>query len=177
MPKYRPGNLNLAQFWLRLPLEMKELNQLLNHNLSKMGKKKGREKRKKNQNPVWCCSRNQEIRNQCVYSNFLDSLPCFLTGRRIKQSPVWRCDQCQPTALTSHWHTGWKTSGAKPPWDFHPPKNHQEKQVWGRASTKFCPKCDPFIHSCGAEELLPTLQSPQDILSLRTCQKRTVWSQ
>lgn len=47
MPKYRPGNLNLAQFWLRLPLEMKELNQLLNHNLGKMGKKKREGKKNK----------------------------------------------------------------------------------------------------------------------------------
>lgn len=93
MPKYRSGN----QFWLRLQLEIKELNQLLNHNLSKLGKKI-REKRKK-KNRIQCDA-VVEIRKSGI-SGFI-AISSIHSTFRIKQPLVWMCDQCQPTALTPH---------------------------------------------------------------------------
>lgn len=161
MPKYRSGN----HFWLRLQLEIKELNQLLNHNLSKLGKKI-REKRKK-KNRIQCDAA-VEIRKSGI-SGFIAIFSIHSTFR-IKQPlvNVWPVPAHSPD---SPWRTGWIFGGEKYPRYLHPPKKHQEKQVWSHASTKFCPKCDLYTHSCGTEESLPTLQSPQDIWSSGTCQK------
>lgn len=93
-------------------------------------------------------------------------------------SPHWRkyqTERCEgvTSASPQPWHLGWKFGEEKCSRYLHPPKKHQEKQVWSHDS----PKCDPYTNSCGTEEFLPTLQSPQDVLSLGTCQKGTLWSQ
>jgi len=166
---------------------MKQLNQLLNHNLSQLGKKKKRKKEKSKGKVSYDATAlhltigiGGVLAVSLIHSNFC------IAGERLGQPPVRQRDWCQPTvllchsrnsALASHGHTGQQMDGGKKAQGFPSSQLPLGKSRAEASPALPAPSAQNqvlYICSCGAEELLSSLHSPQDILSLGLCQKGAV---